>query len=577
MRSAYAFLFRALFVLLALAFLIGIATPKVNAQAPYTYPTPSTYSSSHVDPSVPRNDHTRAQIVLQDVMAAVICQLVGIDPIDPVKGCVGIDPVTRKLGYVNPQADKQDYAKPGGAMGFMTDMIGMTYTKPFGASEYVSHLASNFGIVRSAIAQEPINETSQGEGFSRFKYLFSLFVMTRNVAYMLLVIFFVIIGLAIMLRVKIDPRTVMTIQNQLPKIVVGILLITFSYAIAGAMVDLMWVGTYFSVNTLTEKDTACALRANGTEKPGDQTFGEAVTNSLLDNPLSFVNNIFGDTTGCAGSFDGISGLAWGVGTTIGDILGRSLMDAIGLGAPDGECNFGFLGIGGDVGACFQRGIFGFLKYAIGLVAFLILFISLLISLIKIWFLLIKAYIQVILDVIIAPLWIVMGLIPGSSLGFGSWFRHLMAHLLVFPAAAIMFIFARILAISIANDPTGNTFIPPLVGNPNIADNMSMIIAVGFIFITPDMLNILRDAIKSAPVSKYGGNISRRAAGGAGGGALQTAGQMGLTLSGLRMIPVVNKLPFIRGTEQTESQHAAADALAKSQEFPTGPGGGQPPR
>lgn len=559
MRSVRALIFRALLTFLSLVFLIAAATPKASAQTlPTSYPTPSTYSSSHINPDVPRNDHTRAQIVIQDVMAAVICQLVGIDPIDPVKGCLGIDPQTRKLGYAKPNINEQNQLKPSGAMGFMTDMIAMTYTKPLGTSEYVSHLANNFGI-KPAIAQEPITDTSQGEGFNRFTYLLGLFEMTRNVAYLLLVIFFVIIGLAIMLRVKIDPRTVMTIQNQLPKIVVGILLITFSYAIAGAMVDAMWVGTYFSINTLTASDKSCESRG---DKEGVETFTQAVTDRLLDNPLSFVSDIFGKKTGCFGKFDGMTGLAAGVAGTLGDLLGRSLTNALGLGSITDECHPGFLGPFSDFGDCVKVGVFFFLKYLVSLVTFIILFVAIIISLIKIWFMLIKAYIQVILDVIIGPLWIVMGLIPGSSLGFGSWFRHLMAHLLVFPAAAIMFILARMLALNeTAGNPTDTVFLPPLIGNPNVPDNLNMIIAMGFIFLTPDMLNIIRDAIKSAPVSKYGGNIGKRAAGGAGGGALQNAGQMGLTLSGLRMIPVVNKLPFLRG-EGPDPRHAIGEDTSK---------------
>ncbi len=551
MRPVHAFLFRTLFAFLSLALLIGVAAPKASAQTPYNYPTPSNYSSSHINPDVPRNDHTRAQIVLQDVMAAVICQLVGIDPIDPVKGCIGIDAQTRKLGYAKPQTDGQEQIRPGGAMGFMTDMIAMTYTKPLGTSEYVSHLASNFGIVKRALAQEepsetPINDTSQGEGFSRFTYLLPLFEMTRNIAYMLLVIFFVIIGLAIMLRVKIDPRTVMTIQNQLPKVVIGILLITFSYAIAGAMVDLMWVGTYFSINTITSTDKSCQER----DETPKLSLTQSVTDRLIDNPLTFVSNIFGGDTGCFGRLDGITGLASGIGGTFGDLFGPSLVDIIGLSAVEDQCvSTPVLGMLGDFGDCAKVGFAWFITWAVHLVAFFIIFLALVIALIKIWFLLIKAYIQVILDVIIGPLWIAMGLIPGSSLGFGSWFRHLMAHLLLFPAAAIMFIFARILAVSASNTPEGQIFLPPLIGNPNVPYNMSLLIAMGFIFLTPDMLNIIRDAIKSAPVSKYGGNITRRAAAGAGGGALQSAGQMGLTLSGLRMIPVVNKLPFFKTGEE----------------------------
>lgn len=44
-----------------------------------------------------------------------------------------------------------------------------------------------------------------------------------------------------MFRVKISPQTVITIQNLLPKIIFALILITFSYAIAGFLMDLMYV------------------------------------------------------------------------------------------------------------------------------------------------------------------------------------------------------------------------------------------------------------------------------------------------------------------------------------------------
>ena len=38
-----------------------------------------------------------------------------------------------------------------------------------------------------------------------------------------------------------SPQTIVTIQSALPKIVVTLILVTFSYAIAGFMVDLVYV------------------------------------------------------------------------------------------------------------------------------------------------------------------------------------------------------------------------------------------------------------------------------------------------------------------------------------------------
>lgn len=487
-----------------------------------------TYSSTdNINSDVVQNQHTRSQILLIETMNAFACQIVGIDLIDPAKGCLGINPQTGKIGYVKPQ-DAQGRIVLGGAMGSMTGMMAQLYNPPASSTNYISYMEGNFGLVKSANAQ-----VSSGEGFSRFTNLLDLFVFTRNLAYLLLIIFFIVIGLAIMLRVHIDPRTVMTVQNQIPKIIIAIITITFSYAIVGLLIDAMWVTTYFTINAAT-KDKDCA-------NPGGQTLNQAVTNSLLDNPIAFVTNIFGDNTGCLGRFDGITGLSKNVATTFGDAVSRTVLATL-FGADESLPDCGWRqALTFSLGDCVKVSGFGVMKFIISFAAFFIILIALLIALMKTWFMLIKAYIKVIINVIIAPLWIVMGLMPGSSLGFGSWFKNTLAHLAVFPATALMLVMARVLASNIpASNPQDTVFLPPLIGNPNIPDNVNWLLAAGFIFMTPDMVNTLRDALKQPP-SKFGGNIQKRVMSGAGGGALQSAGGLGLTLSGLRGLPGVSNI------------------------------------
>jgi len=45
----------------------------------------------------------------------------------------------------------------------------------------------------------------------------------------------------IMFRIKINPQTAITIQLALPKLIITLLLITFSYAIAGFMIDIFYL------------------------------------------------------------------------------------------------------------------------------------------------------------------------------------------------------------------------------------------------------------------------------------------------------------------------------------------------
>ena len=60
---------------------------------------------------------------------------------------------------------------------------------------------------------------------------------TRNGALILLVVATVIVGFMIMFRFPLAPRVAVTLQNSLPRIAIAMLLIVFSFAIAGVMID----------------------------------------------------------------------------------------------------------------------------------------------------------------------------------------------------------------------------------------------------------------------------------------------------------------------------------------------------
>jgi hypothetical protein len=65
-----------------------------------------------------------------------------------------------------------------------------------------------------------------------------LWAFTRNIAYSGFVLIMIVIGFMIMFRNKIGGQTLVTIGNSIPKIVVGLILVTFSFAIAGIILDI---------------------------------------------------------------------------------------------------------------------------------------------------------------------------------------------------------------------------------------------------------------------------------------------------------------------------------------------------
>src|SRR5258708_166357 len=185
--------------------------------------------SPNTDAGVPQNTHTLSQSLLYDLLSAASCQIAGVDPATSDHRCLGINPSTGKLSYINTHY---------GLIGMTSGLIGATFNIPVDSRTYIGYLQHNFGVTKAVAAD---TTTDNSIGFTGLKPLLNIWASFRNITYLLFVVVFILVGIAIMLRVQIDPRTVMTIENQLPKILVGLILVTFSYAIAGLLIDLMWL------------------------------------------------------------------------------------------------------------------------------------------------------------------------------------------------------------------------------------------------------------------------------------------------------------------------------------------------
>ncbi|RJQ27423.1 hypothetical protein C4577_01160 [Candidatus Parcubacteria bacterium] len=475
----------------------------------------------------PPDLHYRTQNVMIEVMSAFVCQIAGFDPVNPEGKCLGIDPEAKKIGFVE---------NSGGMVGFAANLIGMTYKIPISSNQYFADLGSRFGIVKPAYAQ--------GVGFKGLEPVMELWKVFRDVVYLLFVIIFVLVGLGIMFRIQIDARTVMSIQNQIPKIIVTLILITFSYAIVGILIDLMWLVMYFFF-LLVQGTGINVMNLNPADAYGRTTF-------------EVVNNSFG----------GIHGMASNVALSVKEIIGNIMninTDPLQAIIPFNEFissgqfafdwnNFSFanwmidtislfagFGVGAKVATMSDLGfvnagpltgfITGYATYAAletslrwlipYLITFLIVFVAILWALFRLWFQLLKSYVFILMDVIFAPFWIGAGLIPGVSTGFGSWIRDLLAHLSAFPTAIIMFMlgkaFMEVFAVK-HQDP----FLPPLIGNPGDPALFANIVGLGIILLTPEVVNMTRDAFKS-PEMKYPAIIGKAIGVGQGASSAFTGG------------------------------------------------------
>jgi hypothetical protein len=132
---------------------------------------------------------------------------------------------------------------PGGALGFTNSLIASLYAAPPASGVmYLADLWHNKFLGKPAYAQ--------GVGFKGLQPILPLWRGFRNVVYLLSSLIFIIIGIMIILRVKISPQAIVTIQSAIPQIITTLILVTFSYAIAGLAIDLMYLFQDMAIATL---------------------------------------------------------------------------------------------------------------------------------------------------------------------------------------------------------------------------------------------------------------------------------------------------------------------------------------
>lgn len=465
-------------------FLFFLFLPTVS----HAQTTKATYPLN-TNPNVPQNFHTYTQNVFIEILSTATCFIGGTDLLNPSEKCLGIDPLTKKIGYTQ---DGKGLAQVLGGL------IGSTYNIPISSSQYGHDLAAHFGITRTSYALQPSDPGGSsnasgfgtGIGFVGLSPVINIWKSFRNLTYLLFVFIFVVMGLGIMFRINIDARTVMTIQNQIPKIIIGLVLITLSYAIAGFLIDMMYVGIYLVIHIF--------------DSQGLTTITTIDTNPVMAiGPLGGINGIAGPAASGVGGV--ISSLFSGsIGNVIGLIVGTLIGQFIGGGT---SIPFGGI-VGGALGGLI--GLFGGSKL-LGLIAtgiaYLIISIAVLSALFRVWFMLIKAYIFIFLDVIFAPFWILGGILPGAPGGAGPWIRSLLANLSAFPTVIVLFMIGRTIQEQASN--VGGNFIPPLIGNPgaNSGEAIGSLIGLGIILIMPEAVTITKSTLK-APELKYTAAIGR---------------------------------------------------------------------
>ncbi len=323
---------------------------------------------------------------------------------------------------------------------------------PVSTTLYFAELGKNLGIDIAPTAYA----ASQGIGFSAFYPVLKLWRVMANIAYGLLAIIFVVIGFLIMFRSKLNSQVEITIQTALPRLVITIILIAFSYPIAGLLVDFMYLIIYGFVGFLGSShllDASTTLKVIFTNDPFRATLMKGFAKNAAFN------------------------LGGGGDESIKALMGKSLGEVVGI----------LIHYVGGAGLWV-------------LLVFFILYIAL-----HVFLTMLKAYAEIILYVALAPIYILGNALPGSN-AFSSWLKTLIAKLLVFPVIIFHYILVAILVGSKQWGATGSLlgqsqvagWSPPLfnfnVGTKGV-NAVLAIVAIGILYLAPKAAETTENLVK----------------------------------------------------------------------------------
>lgn len=311
--------------------------------------------------------------------------------------------------------DEQGNLISSGALQTTSLLMASLYHQPISSAEYLAYVLDRSGLAKSAYAQgsgwdfltksSVITDASVSPpATSQRPVILELWTVSRNITYLFFILIFVAVGFMIMFRSKLNPQTIVNIQLALPSIIVSLILVTFSFAISGLIIDFVFLGhrliesLFFNPINPLQKPLAALINSG-------QTYFSTVGSLDIVSALLYPTD---PTAGIVSPWAGVN-----VFNEFGNFL-EKFAEKIGQLLTGSQANF-------------------FSSLVPLIFAFTLLGTAL-----KIFFGLLTKYVTLILSTFFSPFVFLFSAFPGRSEGIGNFLKTMLSAALTFPATGFMF-------------------------------------------------------------------------------------------------------------------------------------------
>ena len=384
----------------------------------------------------------------------------------------GVKTVRDSSGYYSFAIDANN-----SLLGLAGTAIGYTMKLPVSGEAYLQETLSGVGLVEPAYAQ--------GYGYASLAPIMMAWRIFRNAAYVLLTLVILVVGIMILFSQKLDGQLTLTVQKALPQIILSLIMITFSYAIVGMMIDAMYLAMYLfgsMIPIMNDPNRISSLMGKNILGLGGNIIGEGVIRTAeawWDMWIGSSSTLFGD------------GSNWLI-----EIF-KLIFNTAGLG----------------------------LQLLLVIVMIIVMICVMIGTVWKLFKILLKSYVMLVLNTIFAPMRLLMGAFPGSK-EIGNWLKTIIGYLVPYVAVFVIMMVYYFLQDVKGNGGDANAFFAPpfLAGNlvGSYADDLAFVLlGLGVLMTLPELTEKFRDMIlpKSGmfgDIAKNAGEKVRASAGGIGG-------------------------------------------------------------